>query len=238
MNINNLWVDATYVRCRVSGRSVPQAVVTAIALGEDGRKRLVGLDCVDTESYGDWRAFLASIRARGLSGLVLCVSDAHAGLARALSEVFQGVAWQRCTVHLQRDVSRAVKRRADERVVRELAKAVFAEGDALVVRALYPRACDAIRAAGEAAAADVLEGAAGDAQQYLSLPREHWARVRTNNVQERANREIKRRYRSVRAFPSRESLLRLVGAVMLEEEDGWAHNRVFSPRRRPRRTGS
>ena len=81
-----LWVDATYVRCRVSGRSVPQAVVTAIALGEDGRKRLVGLDCVDTESYGDWRAFLASIRARGLSGLVLCVSDAHAGLTRALSE--------------------------------------------------------------------------------------------------------------------------------------------------------
>ena len=124
MNINNLWVDATYVRCRVSGRSVPQAVVTAIALGEDGRKRLVGLDCVDTESYGDWRAFLASIRARGLSGLVLCVSDAHAGLARALSEVFQGVAWQRCTVHLQRDVSRAVKRRADERVVRELANKV------------------------------------------------------------------------------------------------------------------
>lgn len=224
-----LWVDATYVRCRVSGRSVSQAVVTAIALGEDGRKRLVGLDCVDTESYGDWRAFLASIRARGLSGLVLCVSDAHAGLTRALSEVFQGVAWQRCTVHLQRDVSRAVKRRAGERVVRELAKAVFAEGDALVARALYPRACDAIRAAGEAAAADVLEGAAGDAQQYLSLPREHWARVRTNNVQERANREIKRRYRSVQAFPSRESLLRLVGAVMLEEEDGWAHNRVFSP---------
>ena len=177
-----LWVDATYVRCRVSGRSVSQAVVTAIALGEDGRKRLVGLDCVDTESYGDWRAFLASIRARGLSGLVLCVSDAHAGLTRALSEVFQGVAWQRCTVHLQRDVSRAVKRRAGERVVRELAKAVFAEGDALVARALYPRACDAIRAAGEAAAADVLEGAAGDAQQYLSLPREHWARVRTNNV--------------------------------------------------------
>ena len=224
-----LWVDATYVRCRVEGRSVSQAVVGAIALGEDGRKRLVGLDCVDTESYEGWKAFLAGLRARGLSGLVMVVSDAHAGLARALSEAFQGVAWQRCTVHLQRNVSAAVRRKANERLVRELAKATFAQGDALVARAVYPRACEAIRAAGEAAAADLMESAQGDAQQYLSLPREHWARVRTNNVQERANREIKRRYRSVQSFPSRASLLRLVGAVMLEEEDAWAQHRVFSP---------
>ena len=224
-----LWVDATYVRCGVGGRAVSQAVVTAIALGEDGRKRLVGLDCVDTESYAGWKAFLAGLRARGLSGLVLCVSDAHAGLVRALSEVFQGVAWQRCTVHLQRDASRAVGKKANERLVRELAKAAFAQGDALVARALYPRACDAIREAGEAAAADLLESARDDAQQYLSLPREHWRYVRTNNVQERANREIKRRYRSVQSFPSRESLLRLVGAVMLGEEDAWAQHRVFSP---------
>ena len=208
-----LWVDATYVRCRVEGRSVSQAVVSAIALGEDGRKRLVGLDCVDTESYEGWKAFLAGLRARGLSGLVLVVSDAHAGLARALSEAFQGVAWQRCTVHLQRNVAGAVGKRANERLVREL----------------YPRACDSIRAAGESACAGLLESARDDALQYLSLPREHWARVRTNNVQERANREIKRRYRSVQSFPSRESLLRLVGAVMLEEEDAWAQHRVFSP---------
>ena len=224
-----LWVDATYVRCRVEGRSASQAVVTAIALGEDGRKHLVGLDCVDTESHADWRAFLASIRARGLSGLVLAVSDAHEGLRRALSEVFQGVAWQRCTAHLQRNVSAAVRAAADGRAVRELAKAAFAEGDGLVARALYPRACDAVRALGEGRAADLLEGAREDAQQYLSLPPEHWRRVRTNNVQERANREIKRRYRSVQSFPSRGSLLRLVGAVMLGEEDSWQQHRVFSP---------
>ena len=224
-----LWVDATYVKCRVGGRSVSQAVVTAIALGEDGRKRLVGLDCVDTESYDDWRAFLASVRARGLSGLVLCVSDDHGGLVRALREVFQGCAWQRCTVHLQRNLSAKVKAARNADLVRELAKAVFAEGDAMVCRAAYGRACDAIRAAGEAGCAELLEAARDDALQYLSLPGEHWRRVRTNNVQERANREIKRRYRSVQSFPSRESLMRLVGAVMLEEEDAWTHNRVFSP---------
>ena len=223
-----LWPGATYVRCRVGGRSVSQAVVTAIALGDDGRKRLVGLDCVDTESYDDWRAFLAGLKARGLSGLVLVVSDDHAGLVRALSECFQGVPWQRCTVHLQRNLSRAARGAAGERLVRELAKAVFSQGDPPVCRAAYGRAAGAMRAAGQAAAADLMEAARDDALQYLALPREHWARVRTNNVQERANREIKRRYRSVQAFPSRESLLRLVGAVMLEEEDAWAHQRVFS----------
>ena len=133
-----LRAGATCVRCRVEGRSVSQAVVGAIALGEDGRKRLAGPGCVDTESYEGWKAFLAGLRARGLSGLVMVVSDAHAGLARALSEAFQGVAWQRCTVHLQRNVSAAVRRKANERLVRELAKASFAQGDALVARAVYP----------------------------------------------------------------------------------------------------
>lgn len=224
-----LWVDATYVRCRVGGRSVSQAVVTAIALGEDGYRHLVGLDCVDTESYEDWRAFLASLRARGLSGLVLVVSDACAGLARAISEVFQGAAWQRCTVHLQRNAWAKVRSRANEALVRELAKAVFACGDPLECRAMYPLACAAMRAAGEGACAELLEAAEGDALQYLSLPRAHWPKVRTDNVQERANREIKRRYRSVQSFPSRESLLRLVGAVMLEEDEAWGLHRMFSP---------
>lgn len=224
-----MWVDATYVRCRVGGRSVSQAVVTAIALGEDGYRHLVGLDCVDTESHEDRGAFLASIRARGLSGLVLVVSDACAGLSRAISEVFQGCAWQRCTVHLQRNAWAKVRSRASEALVREPAKAVFACGDALGCRAMYPLACAAMREAGEAACADLLEGAEADALQYLSLPREHWPKVRTDNVQERANREIKRRYRSVQSFPSRESLLRLVGAVMLEEDEAWGLHRMFSP---------
>ena len=123
--------DATYVRCRVGGRSVSQAVVTAIALGEDGRKHLVGLDLVDTESYQDWRCFLASLAARGLHGLVLVVSDDHAGLVRAAGEVFQGVAWQRRAVHLQRNVWARVRKKASEGLVRELVRAAFSQGDAL-----------------------------------------------------------------------------------------------------------
>lgn len=224
-----LWLDATYVRCRHEGRAATRAVVTAIALGADGCKHLVGLDVVDTESHQGWRAFLGGLRARGLEGVVLVISDAHAGLVRAIGEVFQGVPWQRCTVHLQRNVSDAVRRKCNEALVRELVKAAFAQRDPLVARALYDEARAAVRAAGEAAAADLLDSARDDALQYLELPPEHWVRTRTNNVQERANREIKRRCRSVQCFPSEASLMRLVGSVMLEEDDAWQVRRVFSP---------
>ena len=224
-----LWVGATYARCRVEGRSVLQAAVTAIALDEDGRKRLVGPDCVDAEPCDDGLASLAPVKARGLSCLVPCASDDHRGLVRALSEAFQGVAWQRRTAHLQRSLSRAARRRAGEALARELAKAAFAQADALFARAVCPLACEAMGEAGEDAAAELMEGAREGAQQHLSLPREHWRYVRANDAQERANREVKRRYRSVQSFPSRASLVRLVGAVMLEEEGAWGHHRVLSP---------
>lgn len=223
-----LWVDATWVRCRVGGRSVSQAVVTAIALGEDGAKHFVGLDCLDTESYEDWKSFLSSLRSRGLSGVRLVVSGAHGGLVRAVREVMQGAAWQRCVTHLMRDVRGRVHGRADEARAAELLKATFAQGDPLVAHACLRRAAEEIssfsRAAGEC-----LAGAEADALTYLEFPEAHRAKIRTNNVQERANREIKRRYRVVQSFPSRESLVRLVGAVLAEEDAAWAQQRVFRP---------
>lgn len=130
-----LWLDATWVRCRVSGRSVSQAVVTAIALGDDGRKRLAGLDIVDTESRDDWLRFLRSLRSRGLSGVVLVVSDACPGLSAAAAEVFPGAAWQRCVTHLMRDVRGHVRGRADQARATELVRAVFRQTDRLVAHA-------------------------------------------------------------------------------------------------------
>lgn len=223
-----LWVDATYLRVRVDGRSVSQAMVTAIALGEDGRKHLCGLDLVDTESYEDWRRFLSSLRSRGLDGVRLVVSDAHPGLVRAVGEVVQGAAWQRCVTHLMRDVRGHVHKRADLAAATELVRCVFAQRDELVARACLRRAAEELsrisRAAGEC-----LAGAEDGALAYMSFPEAHWAKIRTDNVQERANREIKRRYRVVQAFPSREAAIRLVGAVMCQEEDAWAQQRAFSP---------
>ena len=98
------WVDATYVPCRKNGHGATAAVVTAIAVGEDGVRRVVGLACVDAESYASWKGFLRGLRERGLSGVQCVTSDAHGGIVRAVRELFPGAAWQRCVVHLERDV--------------------------------------------------------------------------------------------------------------------------------------
>lgn len=223
-----LWLDATWMRCRVDGASRSQALVTAIALSEEGRKELCGLDLVDTESRDDWRRFLRSLRARGLSGLQLVVSDACPGLRAAVEEVFVGASWQRCAVHLMRDVLGKIHNKDASARASELMKAVFRQADPVVAHAVLRRAAAAIRP-DSAAAADCLEGAEHDCLAYMAFPEAHWPKIRTNNVQERANREIKRRYREVQRFPSRESLVRLVGAVMLEESDAWAAKHVFRP---------
>lgn len=223
-----LWLDATWVRCRVDGRAASQAVVTAIALGEDGCKHLCGVDVLDTESHADWESFLRNLRSRGMQGVQLVVSDAHGGLRRAIDEQFQGASWQRCTVHLLRDVRGHVHNRDDEARATGLARAVFAQHDPLVARAVLRLAVERISSFSRNAAA-CLESAGEDCLTYMDFPAAHWAKIRTNNVQERANREIKRRTRVVQTFPSRESLVRLVGAVLAEEEDTWSQHRVFSP---------
>lgn len=107
-----VWLDATYMKCQVDGRYVSQALVTAIGLDADGRKRFLGAECVDAESRESWREFLEGLRARGLSGVRLVVSDAHAGLVAAVREVFCGCSWQRCVTHLQRDLQGRVRTRA------------------------------------------------------------------------------------------------------------------------------
>ena len=145
---------------------------------------------VDTESYDSWLAFLRGLRERGVGGVRLVVSDAHGGLVRAIGEVFQGAAWQRCVVHLIRDCCRAARSRDKRARVARLLSPVFRAKDPLVVRAAYHRATEMI-AAFCPAAAGVLEEAEPDALAYLDFPASHWKRLRTNNVQERTNREIK-----------------------------------------------
>ena len=222
-----IWLDATYVKCREEGRVASAAVVTAIGCDERGMRYVLGFDVVDTESYDSWLAFLRGLRERGVGGVRLVVSDAHGGLVRAIGEVFQGAAWQRCVVHLIRDCCRAARSRDKRARVARLLSPVFRAKDPLVVRAAYHRATEMI-AAFCPAAAGVLEEAEPDALAYLDFPASHWKRLRTNNVQERTNREIKRRSRVVQVFPSRESLMRLVGAVMADVDEGWQQSRYFS----------
>lgn len=208
-------VDATYVSCRDGGRVEGRAVVTAIAAGEDGSRRYVGLDYVDVESFDSWRGFLRGLRRRGVSGVSLVVSDAHPGLRRAVREVFPGSAWQRCVVHLERDVAGRLRRRDDRRRALATLSATFRERDPALVRAMYARAVEEVSAI-DRRAGELLEDAREDALAYLSFPAEHRLKIRTNNVQERANREIKRRTDAVQVFPSSGSLVRLVGAALAD----------------------
>ena len=204
-----IWVDAAYVKCRGGGRVSSCALVTAIGAGADGYRRLLGLDAVDTESYAGWPAFLRSLRERGVGGVLCVTSDAHEGLGRAVEEVFPGAARQ--------------KRAA----VLAIMHAVFDERDPALVRELYHLAC------GEVAricprAAELLEDAGADVLAYLDLPYAHHRRLRTNNVLERANRELKRRSRVVRVLPFGRSLIRMLGAVLSEMDEDWASRRWFT----------
>lgn len=214
-----VWLDATYVKCRRGGRVASTAVVTAIGCDAGGWRRVLGVDVVDTESYDSWLAFLRTVRGRGVSGVELVVSDAHPGLVRALGEVFQGAAWQRCAVHLMRDCMREAGSWQLRRRVGRIVSQVFRARDAATVAAMYHAACD------------MLEEAEPDALAYLDFPPTHWKRLRTNNVQERTNREIKRRSRVVQVFPSTGSLVRLAGAVMCEQDEIWQESRYFSEAR-------
>ena len=222
-----VWLDATYVKCRREGRVASTAVVTAIGCDAGGWRRVLGVDAVDTESYDSWLAFLRKIRDRGVSGAELVVSDAHPGLVRSLGEVFQGAAWQRCAVHLTRDCMREAGSRQLRRRVGRIVSQVFHGRDAATVTAMYHAACDMLEGCCPRAAA-ILEEAEPDALAYLDFPPSHWKRLRTNNVQERTNREIKRRSRVVQVFPSTASLVRLAGAVMCEQDEIWQESRYFS----------
>lgn len=225
-----LWIDATYVKCRRDGRVASTAVVTAIGCDSEGWRHVLGIGVVDTESYDSWSSFLGKVKARGVSGVRLVTSDAHDGLRRAVEETFQGAAWQRCVVHLMRDCARAASgsRRLSRRVARIVAP-VFRLKEAGAVRAAYHLAIEMLEECCPEAAR-ILEEAEPDALAYLDFPRSHWKRLRTNNVQERTNREIKRRSRVVQVFPSVASLERLAGAVMCDQDEAWSEARYFSER--------
>jgi transposase-like protein len=223
-----VWLDATYMRCRVGGRYVSRALVTAIGLDQEGRKEFLGAECLDAESYEGWRGFLSGLRERGLEGVRLVVSDDHAGLVRAVREVFCGCAWQRCVTHLQRNVQGHVRSAAGRAAAADLVRAATTQRDPLVARAVWDAAEPWVSSL-SAAAGRVFSEAREDALAFMSFPEAHWAKIRTNNVQERANREIKRRYRAVQSFPSEDSMMRLVCSVLMGEEGRWAAQRVFSP---------
>lgn len=226
MRFAYLFLDATYVCCRVDGRVRRQAFITAIGVGDDGRRHFLGFTCANAESYASWRGFLEDLEDRGVRDVRLVTSDAHDGLRRAIEEVYPEAAWQRCIAHVKRDVLRRIDGRDDSRRASAAMAAAFGESDPAIVRAAYHEAIAEIESFNPAAAA-VMEEAEMDALTYLSFPRAHRVKIRTNNVQERMNCELKRRAKVVQAFPGEDSVMRLLGGIIDEINADWAASSRF-----------
>jgi putative transposase len=214
-----LFLDATYLKARVDGRVVSRAVVIATAVTADGGREVLGLDVGDSEDGAFWTAFLRSLKARGLAGVQLVVSDAHTGLKQAVAAVIAGAAWQRCRVHFLRNVLARVPKGSAEMVAAAI-RTIFAQPTGAEVIEQLDKVA-AMLAAKFPAVARMLADAKADLTAFASFPAAHWTKIWSTNPLERVNKEIKRRTNVVGIFPDDAAVLRLAGAVLIEAHDEW-----------------
>ena len=215
-----VFLDATYVKGRVRGRVVSRAVVIATGVTTTGDREVLGVDVGDSEDGAFWTAFLKGLRARGLTGVQLVISDHHLGLKAAIGAVFVGAAWQRCRVHFMRNVLARVPKASAEMVAAAI-RTIFAQPDAAHVRSQLDEVARMLDAKFPDVAA-MLRDAAEDLLAFTGFPVAHWRKVWSTNPLERVNGEIKRRTNVVGIFPNDASILRLVTAVLVETHDEWA----------------
>jgi putative transposase len=223
-----LWLDATFHKVREAGRVVSVATVVAIGVTEQGERTVLGAATGASEDHQFWTSFLRQLVKRGLKGVHLVISDAHEGLRQAIGKVLHEASWQRCRVHFMRNVLSVVPKQAQDAVA-AIVRTIFAPPDYAsamtqlheVARMLSPKFPQV---------AELLEDAAEDVLAYLHFPREHRRRLHSTNPLERLHKEIKRRTRVVGIFPTRDSLMRMVGTLLAEQDDEWqvSDRRYFS----------
>jgi putative transposase len=220
-----LWLDALTQKVREGGRTVIVHALVAVGVTADGQREVLGLDVVSGEDGAGWLAFLRSLVARGLSGVALVISDAHAGLVEAIGATLGGASWQRCRTHYARNLATRVPKSAQPWVL-TLLRTVFDQPDAAQVHAQFDRVVEGLEAKFPVAAQH-LDAARADLLAFTSFPRELWRQIWSNNPQERLNKEIRRRTDVVGIFPDRAAVIRLVGAVLAEQTDEWAEQRRY-----------
>jgi transposase-like protein len=217
-----LWIDATYIKVRRNGRIVSVAVIVAVGVNSDGRREVLGMDIGPSEAEPIWTDFLRKLARRGLRGVKLVVSDAHEGLKAAVAKVLCAT-WQRCRVHFMRNVL-AHAGKSGRRVVSAFIATAFAQDDADAARAQWRKVADQIRPK-LPKLAGILDEAEADVLAYMAFPKDHRAKLHSTNPLERMNGEIKRRTEVVGIFPNEAAITRLVGALLLEQNDEWAVQR-------------
>src|SRR5450755_2496382 len=218
-----LWIDATYVKVRQAGRIVSVAVIVAVGVNADGRREVLGMDIGPSEAETFWTAFLRKLARRGLRGVKLVVSDAHEGIKAAVSKVLTAT-WQRCRVHFMRNAL-AHAGRSGRRVVSAFIATAFAQDDAEQAKAQWRRVADQLKPKVPKLAA-LMDQAEPDVLAYMSFPPQHRTKLHSTNPLERLNGEIKRRTEVVGIFPNEAAITRLVGAILLEQNDEWAVQRA------------
>lgn len=217
-----LWMDATYIKVRRDGRIVSVAVIIAVGVNSDGRREVLGMAIGHSEAEVFWTDFLRSLARRGLRGVKLVISDAHEGIKASVTKIFSAT-WQRCRVHFMRNAL-AYAGKSGRRVVSAFVATAFAQETAEAAKAQWRSVADQLRPT-VPKLATLMDDAEEDVLAYMTFPAQHRTKLHSNNPIERLNGEIKRRTDVVGIFPNEEAITRLVGAILLEQNDEWAVQR-------------
>jgi transposase-like protein len=217
-----LWIDATYVKVRQNGRIVSVAVTVAVGVNSDGRREVLGMDIGASEAEPFWTAFLRKLARRGLRGVKLVISDAHEGIKAAVSKLLCA-SWQRCRVHFMRNAL-AHAGKSGRRVVSAFIATAFAQETPEAASQQWRSVADQMRPK-LPKLAGLMDDAEPDVLAYMAFPKEHRAKLYSTNPIERLNGEIKRRTNVVGIFPNEAAITRLIGAILLEQNDEWAVQR-------------
>ena len=222
-----VYLDATYVNVRddALGQVVSRAVVIATGISVNGDREILGVDIGDSEDETFWTRFLRSLRTRGLTGVRLVISDAHAGLKASIRKCFAGASWQRCRVHYTRNLL-AVVPKVHQEMVSAAFRSIVALTDPTEVSARWDEVCHTL-AERFPKAAESMRSARTDVLAFTPFPRAHWRKIWSNNPLERLNKEVKRRSNVVGIFPNDRAAIRLIGAVLADQHDEWAIARRY-----------
>jgi transposase-like protein len=220
-----LWLDARYEKVREDHRVVSMATVVAYGVRADGVREVLGLDIGLSEDVGFWREFAQGLVARGLRGVKLVISDAHRGLQQAIREVFVGASWQRCRVHLMRNLLVHVPKAA-QAMVAATVRSIFEQADVGAAKRQLRQVIASLEGRFPKVVA-ILEEAEEDIFAYYHFPAEHRRQIASTNPLERLNKELKRRSAVVGIFPNRAAVLRLFGALLIEQADEWLVGRRY-----------
>ena len=213
-----LWLDATYLKARQGGRIVSVAAIIAVAANTDGRREIIGLGVGPSEAEPFWVDFLRGLHTRGLAGTKLVISDAHGGLKNAIERVCD-TTWQRCRVHWMRNALAHVSR-GQHTVVATAIRQAFDQPDRASAGEMWRKVADQLRPRWPKLA-ELMDNSEHDVLAYMSFPRQHRTKLHSTNPIERLNKEVKRRADVVGIFPNETSIIRLIGAVLFEQNDEW-----------------